>query len=147
MAERDFNVDEIMVALDDSTEELIQDVANAVLTGVTLGTPVGNPSLWQNPESAPPGYVGGHARRNWQVDIGKSNGDEIGGVDPSGGRALSLGRTVIKTFKRIGRSIFIFNNAPYIGRLNDGHSTQAPRMFVERAVAAGVRAGASKGEI
>ncbi len=33
-----------------------------------------------------------------------------------------------------GKEIFISNNVPYIGRLNNGHSAQAPSGFVEMAV-------------
>lgn len=41
------------------------------------------------------------------------------------------------------RSLHLTNNLPYIGELNRGTSTQAPRLFVETAVAAG--AGAIRG--
>lgn len=39
--------------------------------------------------------------------------------------------------KQPGQIIYITNNAPYIGRLNDGSSTQAPSGFVERSVIVG----------
>lgn len=41
------------------------------------------------------------------------------------------------------RSLHLTNNLPYIGELNRGTSTQAPRLFVETAVAVG--AGAIRG--
>jgi hypothetical protein len=36
--------------------------------------------------------------------------------------------------KQPGQSIFITNNLPYIKRLNEGYSAQAPAGFVERAL-------------
>ena len=38
------------------------------------------------------------------------------------------------------QSIHITNNLPYIGRLNDGHSAQAPKDFVRIAALAGLAA-------
>lgn len=35
---------------------------------------------------------------------------------------------------RNGMSVFIANNLPYIQRLNEGHSKQAPRRFVETII-------------
>lgn len=35
---------------------------------------------------------------------------------------------------RNGMSVFIANNLPYITRLNQGHSKQAPKRFVETAI-------------
>jgi len=37
-------------------------------------------------------------------------------------------------------SVHISNDAPYIGRLNAGSSSQAPAGFVQRAIADGIRA-------
>lgn len=46
--------------------------------------------------------------------------------------AISLALAVIEKAKP-GQSIFISNSLPYIRRLNDGYSNQAPAGFVERA--------------
>lgn len=54
---------DIRKAFDDDTERIayygfsrLQDVS-----------PVGNPELWENPKSAPKGYVGGQFRRSWTI--------------------------------------------------------------------------------
>lgn len=36
-------------------------------------SPVGNPSLWENPMSAPKGYVGGQFRRSWTITKNNSS--------------------------------------------------------------------------
>ena len=47
----------------------------------------------------------------------------------------------IQSFRRnrIGQRIWITNNVPYIVLLNQGSSRQAPPMFVETAIANGIR--------
>lgn len=47
--------------------------------------------------------------------------------------------TVTANFK-VSDKIYITNNLPYIQRLNDGWSTQAPAGFVEKAIDKGKRA-------
>lgn len=116
----------------------VAEASFAALSAVTLATPVGNPTLWQNPESAPPGYVGGRARGNWQVGIGIENEGETGQVDPTGASTVSNGRAILVGYK-LGQRVIINNNVPYIGRLNTGSSAQAPAGFVEKAVQAAVR--------
>lgn len=64
------------------------------------GTPVGNPSLWKNPDAAPPGYVGGRARASWQFSQ----------TSPV--------------------SVKVESNLPYIVALEFGHSSQAPQGMV-----------------
>lgn len=139
MASRDFNGREIMVDLRDALDEDVHEIALAVLTNVVIGTPVGNPTLWQNPDAAEVGYVGGHARRNWQVAARSASNNIIGqeGNGPGEGstqEAINAGRRPIRRFTIDQRRLFIFNNVPYIGRLNAGHSTQAPPNFVDKAV-------------
>lgn len=136
MATKEFDPAEIVVALENATVEIMRKDALAVLTAVTFGTPVGNPDLWQNPSSAPPGYVGGHARRNWLVSEAAPRTDELEGVDASGGLTISEGRGVIDGYDDLGAVLIVQNNVPYINRLNTGHSTQAPAGFVEKATQA-----------
>lgn len=121
-----------------SVSENIAETAFAALSAVTLATPVGNPTLWQNPENAPPGYVGGRARGNWQVGVGIEKGGETGQVDASGSNVISNARATLVGYQ-LGQRVIINNNVPYIVRLNSGSSTQAPSGFVEKAVQAAVR--------
>ena len=51
----------------------VREVAFTALTILQERSPVGNPSLWQNPNSAPNGYVGGTFRRSWEI---QQEGDE-----------------------------------------------------------------------
>lgn len=123
--------------LEGDLQALAAAAAFASLSTVVLATPVGNPSLWQNPV-APPGYVGGRARGNWQVAIGVPNDAETGRVDGGGSVTIQTGRGTVAGY-RLGPLIYVFNNVPYIGRLNDGFSSQAPAGFVERAIDAALR--------
>lgn len=54
----------------------------------------------------------------------------------SAAETLNLAKAVLKN-KKPGQAIYIRNNLPYIRRLNDGYSGQAPAGFVERAVLIG----------
>lgn len=49
---------------------------------------------------------------------------------------LAAARTILFT-KRPGQVIYITNNLPYIQRLNDGSSEQAPGGYVDRAIILG----------
>lgn len=129
-----------MVDLRESLDEDVHETALAILTNVVIGTPVGNPTLWQNPDAAPVGYVGGHARRNWRVGI-RTPDESVRGVPGEGGgefaarsEAVQAGISVIARFGFEDRRLFISNAVPYIGPLNNGSSVQAPANFVEKAV-------------
>jgi hypothetical protein len=78
----------------------------------------------------------GRARGNWQVSDGSPILGTINRLDQSGGSTLGAARGVIET-TRPGATLYISNNLPYINRLNEGWSAQAPAGFVERAVAQG----------
>lgn len=106
-----------------NADRLTREVALAVDSAVVLGTPVDT----------------GRARSNWQVEL---NSAPSGVVDSHGGNAAqsSMDKAAEKIETYDGdthTSIHITNNLPYIGRLNDGSSAQAPSGFVEAAVEAG----------
>lgn len=86
-------------------------------------TPVGNPDLWAS--TPPEGYVGGHARRNWQVTVGAPAEGEVAGEDPTGVEASAAARPALAILPPY-QQVWISNNVPYIERLEHGHSTQAP---------------------
>lgn len=140
---KEYDPEEIVQSLTFEVTADIQRTALAVLRNVVVATPVGNPTLWQNPDSAPPGYVGGHARRNWAVSIGsplqagavQGTAGRAKGAAAAEGAAMRKGKTVINQFDGVTDSrIIIQNNVPYIVTLNNGHSTQAPQNFVQKAV-------------
>ncbi|MEE7442671.1 HK97 gp10 family phage protein [Methylobacterium oryzae] len=74
----------------------------------------------------------GRARSNWHLDVGTRN---VVLVEPGGDLPP---QTALYT---IDKTIWISNNLPYIRRLNDGYSKQAPAGFVQDAVAIAKKRG------
>jgi len=71
------------------------------------------------------------AKSNWWPDIDNVN---IEIKEPDDGVASEAKmKEVMKSYK-LGDTIYISNNLPYIRPLNDGTSVQQPEGFVERAV-------------
>lgn len=114
---------------------------DTVVRGVVMGlaeriderSPVGNPSIWKFPDSASPGYAGGHFRKNWQYKFGSAPDGEIEGVDPSGGSAQASIRSGVSAAPGAGVH-YLANNVPYAERLENGWSTQAPGGMVGLAI-------------
>lgn len=110
-----------------------REVALAVDQAVVVGTPVDT----------------GTARSNWIVSLGHATDRVIPAYAPTtkGGigetanarAALAQGEDKIKQ-SRPEEAVHITNNVEYIEPLNQGHSAQAPAMFVEAAVDAGAQA-------
>lgn len=140
MAQKTFDPREISIALERELLDDFGETAAAILRNLIFGSPVGNPDLWQNPEAAPPGYVGGHFRRNWIVSIGGFNETELEGEDPAGAATLAAGRSQIEKFKRAtaGSNLVLQNNVPYANRLAQGHSLQAPEGWIDEAIDLGL---------
>jgi len=92
--------------------------------------PVGNPSEWA-PSSlpAPPGYVGGRSRGNWQISITVPAETSLIAIDAEGSATLTAGLGNLAQAKPFG-AIWIFNNVRYITALEKGHSKQAPAGMV-----------------
>jgi hypothetical protein len=119
-----------------NADALVRKCALAVDATVVLATPVDT----------------GRARSNWQVELNAPAEGAREAYSPGKGRstegantraAIEQGKQVIATYNKGSsrdRSIHITNNLPYIGKLNDGHSAQAPAGFVEKAVMVGVNA-------
>jgi len=136
-----FDAAETSRALRDAIENDVAETALAVLSKVVQATPVGNPTRWQNPASAPEGYVGGHARRNWIVSRNTPVSTVKGTAGDGGGAGRATAEATREGSRRIAanadaRRLIIQNNVPYINRLNAGHSTTAPANFVEKAIQA-----------
>lgn len=110
-----------------NTDRLVRRCGLAVDAAVVIATPVDT----------------GRARSNWQVEIGQAADGVVDAIDKSGQGAITAGARTIQSYRN-GSSINITNNLPYIERLNDGWSAQAPAGFVERAVQVGVDAVASE---
>ena len=84
------------------------------------------------------------ARANWAPYIGEPPDRPIGERPEEGGAQFSesastqLEAIVAATYKLPDGAIFVNNNVPYILALNDGHSSQAPRGFIQMAIAKAV---------
>jgi len=85
------------------------------------------------------------ALSNWQVTLNEPVSDSIAPFYPGKGgstqkasaqAALNAARAVLRG-KKPGDKIYLSNVLPYIRRLNDGYSGQAPAGFVERAALLG----------
>jgi hypothetical protein len=114
---------------------LQKKIALDLLRKIVLRTPVGNPDLWKA-ERAPPGYVGGRARANWQVSINVEPGAAAkDDRDKQGTATISQGEAAILGLTQPGGVIWLFNNVPYILRLENGWSTQAPQGMLRLAIA------------
>ena len=130
-------------AVPENANVMVRTVALAIDQALILSTPVDT----------------GRARGNWQVSIGAPLDGEVQGLNllPSkhkgkkasalieaatggdtGTFAIKAALESTKDFK--GGTIYIVNNLPYIVPLNEGHSKQAPEMFVQLAILNGIKA-------
>lgn len=112
---------------------VVRKVAADLLTNVVLKTPVGNPDLWKGP--APAGYVGGRARANWDLTLGRPSRTVTTITDKNGVTTIHRGLAPLAAWKA-DDTIYITNNLPYIRALEyEGHSKQAPAGMVRITVA------------
>lgn len=106
-----------------SIADEVRKIGFKVLQGVTLKTPKDT----------------GLATSGWLVGIQSPPNDtpeQAPGASASAGLAQSAGLTVIGRYpKQRLPDLWIVNNLPYIGKLNDGSSLQAPAKFVEQSIA------------
>lgn len=102
-------------------------------TSLVMKTPVGEPSLWGNPESAPEGYAGGAARANWQYGNGEMPESVLDLIDKGGNSTIN--RIIGGVKASPAASIhWIANNLPYMQRLETGWSKQAPQGMLRLTV-------------
>ena len=119
--------------LDAAINRIVVNVALVVDQVIVLSTPVDT----------------GRARSNWQVSLTApiSNqiepyapGIKLGRGESANANAALLQAQAALRPRRPEQDIFITNNVEYIGDLNRGTSAQAPEMFVQIAIIAGVDA-------
>lgn len=114
-------------------ELVVRQSAVALQSGMVEKSPVGDPSQWKNPTSAPPGYVGGRFKGNWQTGIGVINADISAAPDKSGNGSIARALATVQNWKA-GQTIFLTNSLPYAAELERGSSTQAPTGVVRLTV-------------
>lgn len=111
------------------SNELSKRAATVILTDLVAVTPVDTSK----------------AISNWQVSLGSPSHIILPPYVPGKGgstalaskdAALAVGKQIIEA-KGPEQALFISNALPYIRRLNEGWSKQAPAGFVERAILLG----------
>lgn len=118
--------------VEENANALKRKAALAVDATVVLATPVDT----------------GRARSNWQASLGApATGTREAYAAGTGGSTGAANATAAQEqAKRVvagsqpEQAVHITNNLPYIGKLNDGHSAQAPAGFVQTAVLRGLAA-------
>ena len=110
--------------VEDNSTDIVRGTALVADQVVVQGTPV----------------LSGRARSGWDVAIGSepSSVPQSDPISPQAGtsQALASGRSVIGSWQQGQGVIYISNGLPYIRRLEDGYSQQAPAGMVTDAATA-----------
>nr|DAN15709.1 MAG TPA: tail component [Caudoviricetes sp.] len=120
-------INRVAVNVPKNADEIVRKVALAADQTITMATPVDT----------------GRARANWQVGIGvvpTGTVEYSGGGAGAAGYAIGAATNAVTTYKGQPGGIWLVNNLPYIQRLNEGWSAQAPAKFVEQAIDTAVNA-------
>jgi hypothetical protein len=118
------------------TRTNVEDLRKATILGlfssVIKDTPVGNDSDWKHP--APPGYVGGRLRGNWQISNGAPKSGTLEVTDPNGGTTIAKVQDHVANLSEREEAVFLTNNLPYAYRVEyEGWShTKAPEGMVRK---------------
>jgi hypothetical protein len=75
----------------------------------------------------------GRARGNWQTTLGDPATGTLETTDPGGNQTIARGSNTVTTADPFS-VIWLSNNLPYIERLEDGYSQQAPNGMVSTTV-------------
>lgn len=98
---------------------VIRRIAIEVFKRIILGTPVDE----------------GTARGNWQASTITPKEGVLERKDKTGSATIAAMRAEVSGWTpKDDLPAFITNNLPYIQRLNEGHSEQAPPHFIEQVV-------------
>lgn len=111
-----------------NSHQVVRKVVIDIGTRIVMRSPVGDPSGWQNPENAPPGYVGGRFRGNWQYGEATVPSGTLPDIDASG--QTSITRINGIQAEAAGKLHYLTNNLPYAIPLEYGWSKQAPSGMV-----------------
>jgi len=107
---------------------IVRKIVFDVGTSLVEKTPVGNPDLWKH--KAPPGYVGGRLRANWQYGVNAPNLTTTLNTDKTGAATTERFNSSIEA-NAGGKKHYFANSLPYAQRIENGDwSTQAPQGMV-----------------
>jgi len=113
-------------------DAVVRKIVIDIGTALVMKSPVGDADYWISP--APPGYVGGRFRANWQLGISSYDATTTENIDKSGGPTIGRITTKIPS-QAAGEVYYITNSLPYAQRLEDGWSKrQAPKGMVKLTV-------------
>ncbi len=98
---------------------------------IIIKNPVGDANYWKSPP--PEGYVGGRSRANWMYGNNVMPSGAIDNIDPSGSKTIA--KLVAQVSSTPTASVhWIANSLPYIRRLEEGWSRQAPQGMVRLTI-------------
>lgn len=98
---------------------------------IIMKNPVGDGKYWKMP--VPKGYVGGRSRANWMYGNGVMPSGAVDNIDPSGSKTIA--KLVAQVSSTPTASVhWIANSLPYIRRLEEGWSRQAPQGMVRLTI-------------
>lgn len=119
-AEFEAKIKEFQKKAQEKAEKQVKRICLNVLENVVQQTPV----------------LTGCARGNWRISFGKEPERvfEKDTKDPGGNQTISTGSSLILSNAKFGIRVNICNSAPYIQRLENGYSRQAPNGMVHITV-------------
>jgi hypothetical protein len=117
MADRD--IEEAIDEVEHEVGRLVVELVTEIVANLREETPVET----------------GHARANWVPSIARPYEDIVDGNDTT---VQENALMAILRYQIDDGTAFISNNVPYINRLNDGHSDQAPVGFIEDCIERGL---------
>lgn len=106
---------------------VVRKIVIDVGTALVMKSPVGDAKYWKSPP--PKGYVGGRFRANWQYGLSAPVLTTSEKIDPQGTATI---QTIVGKIddKAAGSVHYITNSLPYVDRLENGWSRQAPHGMV-----------------
>lgn len=117
MSQRD-DVEAIIAEVEAAASRVVKAIAINVTAELVERTPVDT----------------GWASANWVPSVGAPSDVVAGSPDAVTTTAREDGLAAVARYRLEDGPAFVSNNVPYIGRLNEGHSAQAPAGFVQQAV-------------
>lgn len=128
-------LDEFTEVTKASADKALRATVIKIWGDIITDTPVGNPDIWKSAAARAyakkTGYKGGTARGNWFIGNSPTNKIQVT-ANANKGAGYVRNNTPVKLF---GKKLFLFNNMPYIERLEFGsHSTQSPTGMVRKNV-------------
>lgn len=119
------DLERFKLKVDAKADRVVEAVVAYAVQEIDARSPVGNPARWKHPERAPPGYVGGRFRGNWQLGIDHLDTTTSEKVDPAG--TVTVSAALAKIPEKAGGHVYYYaNSLPYAQALEYGHSTLAP---------------------